>query len=1433
MKQLARPTRSISFAFALFVLFLAVPKTHAQSLSPSLLSFPSTAVTNNSAVKPATLTNTGNSAIGVSVSIIGGDFDQTNNCGSSLAGKKSCTINVVFNPTGVGGRAAILSVRAGSNIQLALLTGSAIPQVTLSATSMTFASQIVGTSSAAKTVTLKNNQNVAMPIQGVTISGDYTQTNNCGSQLGAGVTCTFNVVFNPTAAGTRTGTLSIRDTAVTNPEDIALSGPATAPAVKSIAISPATVSIVKGKTQQLAAIATYTNNTTGDVTATATWTTSSATIATVSKGLTTGMAAGSATISASMTGGIAGAAKLTVTAPTLVSIAVTPNPVSVVKGKTQQFAATGTYSDGTTQALTSVTWSSTTGATITSGGLASATAVGVPSIKATSGAISGTAAMTVTPATLVSIAVIPATATIVKGKTQQFTATGTYTDNTTQNLTATATWTSATGATVSGGLATGTAVGNSSITASSGVVSGSATLTVQAATLVSISVSPASATINKGLTQQYAATGTYTDGSTQPLTTVTWSSTTGASIASTGLATGTAVGNPTITATSGAINGSAALTVNPAALVSIAVTPANTSVAKGLTQQFSATGTYTDATTQNLTGTVVWSSTAEASIASGGMATAVAVGTPTITATSGAISGAAMMTVQPAALVSIAVSPSAASIAKGSTQAFTATGTYSDATSQDITNTVAWTATAGATMASNGLATATATGNTTVTAALNSISSSASLSIVPPALVSITINPNSVSLGLHGQQQFNAIGTFADNSTQDLTNTVLWTTGNSSLVNISSTGFAKILGTSSNAIPVTASSGSIVSNPAWLSAVAALPPVCSSPTIDMKLLVITKSQSEADYTAITQALDYLGTPYDVFDMDVTTTGITPAMLSDGNCHGYYQGIIFTFGNWMYVLPGYGDMMTYEQTYHVRQLNWFVYPGTDYGLNTFNNQVATSDTYTANFTPAADQVFSYLNTATPLQFAHASIYLSSPIDPSNLPAGASLTPLLTDSLGNVLSVIYNPGDGREYLSQTFDSNPYLMHDLLTSYGLINWVTRGVFLGEFHVYAIPQVDDVFINDHEWQSNTQCFDAAHDRTDSDADSLNSVRMVGSDVDALLAWQKQTQQNPLFSNFVLHMAFNGVGTTGNPNLGGYAPDTLTPEFLKHQSEFKWISHTYDHPDTLNGQTAQFIDDEILKNNQQAQILGLTYYNPANMVTPGITGLNDASYVNRAVADGVKYVVTDTSVLNTLNNGPNPSPNVGMPDTINDALYLVPRHANNLYFNVATPDGWTSEYQCIYNGTEYANYNYQNIVDNISQSFVANMLKGDMDPQMFHQPNLVAYDGTHSLLGDLYNATFNLYQSLFKLPVLSPTLDQVGQSMQRRNNYNLSGAKASLTNFGSVDAAVSITVPPGTVTSATVPVTGLSSNGSELYGGQNISHINVNAGDTVALPLQ
>jgi hypothetical protein len=308
-------------------------------------------------------------------------------------------------------------------------------------------------------------------------------------------------------------------------------------------------------------------------------------------------------------------------------------------------------------------------------------------------------------------------------------------------------------------------------------------------------------------------------------------------------------------------------------------------------------------------------------------------------------------------------------------------------------------------------------------------------------------------------------------------------------------------------------------------------------------------------------------------------------------------------------------------------------------------------------------------------------------------------------------------------------------------------------------------------------------------------------------------------------------MGTTGKTSTGGFKNDTLTPEFKKYQASFKWLSHTWDHPDTLDGQTTAFDDAEITKNQAQAITLGLTTFDPAGMVTPGITGLNDANYVNEAVANGIQYVVTDTSVLNTANNGPNPSPNVGLVDTLNSGLYLVPRHADNLFFNVADPDGWAAEYDCIYSAQPpYATYNVQQIKDNISQSFIVDMLKGDMDPEMFHQPNLVAYDGTHSLITDLYDETFTTYASLYKLPVLSPTLQQLAASMQARNNYNLSGVTASLV----ANTSIEITVPStATVTSATIPVTGLNSTGAEVYGGQNISHIQVNVGQTQTLPLQ
>jgi uncharacterized protein YjdB len=375
----------------------------------------------------------------------------------------------------------------------------------------------------------------------------------------------------------------------------------------------------------------------------------------------------------------------------LVSLSVTPTNSSIANGTSQDFTAVGIFSDGTTKDLTAVvTWSSSDAsvatisntlvvATLASPGKIKAVGkrVGQTRITATSGSTSDSTTLTVTSATLVSIAVTPPDPSIAPGTALQLTATGTFSDNTTQDLTAAVNWSSSdtgvvsvSNTSVSNGMATSVATGSAAVTASSGSISATTTVTVTAATLVSVAITPSNPNIARGTTRQFTASGTYSDGSMQNLTaSVTWSSsnTAVASISnaagSNGLATSVGTGSTTITAVSEGISASTTLTVTGATLSSISVAPLTASVPKGSTRQFTATGTYSDGSTQNLTASVTWSSsnTSVASISnaagSNGLATTVASGTATISAASGGVSGTATLTVTATSTATLTWSP--------------------------------------------------------------------------------------------------------------------------------------------------------------------------------------------------------------------------------------------------------------------------------------------------------------------------------------------------------------------------------------------------------------------------------------------------------------------------------------------------------------------------------------------------------------------------------------------------------------------------------------------------------------------------------------------------------------------------------------------------------------------------------------------------------
>ncbi len=170
---------------------------------------------------------------------------------------------------------------------------------------------------------------------------------------------------------------------------------------------------------------------------------------------------------------------------------------------------------------------------------------------------------------IVGLAVSPLNGSVQPSSTQQFMATGTYSDNSTGDVTSQTEWTSSNPAVAtisSAGLATGVALGNTTISGNCQcyVVNTNLTVSSQAATITSIAVTPATASIATGSTQQFVATATYSNNTTQIITTsATWTSSddTIATVTSAGLATGVASGSATITATSGSVSGTAALTV--------------------------------------------------------------------------------------------------------------------------------------------------------------------------------------------------------------------------------------------------------------------------------------------------------------------------------------------------------------------------------------------------------------------------------------------------------------------------------------------------------------------------------------------------------------------------------------------------------------------------------------------------------------------------------------------------------------------------------------------------------------------------------------------------------------------------------------------------------------------------------------------------------
>lgn len=256
-----------------------------------------------------------------------------------------------------------------------------------------------------------------------------------------------------------------------------------------------------------------------------------------------------------------------------------------------------------------------------------------------------------------------------------------------------------------------------------------------------------------------------------------------------------APGTAILTATVRGVSASILLTVSQATITSLTVSPAAPSIASGLNTQFSVVGTFSDSSTQNLTDDVVWASSAPAvasvsnAAGSKGRAQGLTVGTATISATFGGVSGNALLTVTAPVAQSLAIVPASVNLTVGESKNLVATATFSDGTTQDVTATTAWTssaaaiATVGDSVADKGKVTGVANGSATITALYGGLPAvSATVTVADKVLESLALNAVTHTFSSFAEvADFTATANYKDGTKEDVTAKATWTIDNSGI----------------------------------------------------------------------------------------------------------------------------------------------------------------------------------------------------------------------------------------------------------------------------------------------------------------------------------------------------------------------------------------------------------------------------------------------------------------------------------------------------------------------------------------------------------------------------------------------------------------------------------------------------------------------------
>ena len=648
----------------------------------------------------------------------------------------------------------------------------------------------------------------------------------------------------------------------------------------------------------------------------------------------------------------------------------------------------------------------------------------------------------------------------------------------------------------------------------------------------------------------------------------------------------------------------------------------------------------------------------------------------------------------------------------------------------------------------------------------------------------------------------------------------------------------------------------------------------------MRLLIVSPTDTDNTLDALIALCKNIGIPYDV--LIATQESLTQNTLVAADGTGLYQGIILTDDALSYSTDGgqtfvsaftsaeWNLLWNYEKDFAVRQVAMFSFPDTFpesvglsfvSGKDTTNpnprtppSQQSTSHLLKLNMTSTGQQIFSSLKSSAQIPVEYAYVYLSQLDNNPN----ETVTPLLEDNSGNIVGALSTNTDGRERITLTMGHNPFLLHTNLLGYDLVNWVTKGLFIGARRYHLHIDVDDWFQFSDVWDINTEANSPTEEFRVSATDTLAIIDNI----------QKFRLDYPLAENFMYNIVFNTLLADQDADPDCVNPATMTEATLcvvdiddPDGDLHLWgVNHTYTEQDMdfTDFATSKF---EIRKNIRVANSMGLNH-NRNSLVTGTHSGLGYymkhltpnlpcvVEYSNGYCEFGLEHSNTDllsaAKRLRVKYMGANRSlqthtadcESCGIVHPLESTIMLVPRWASNVFYNIKNPQEALSEYNYFYGpDSDIDPYWNGNLTDYEEDYLVAeadialyHILTFSPYPHFFHQANLHEYQTGKSLITDWAGAILEKYSLYIDLPLVSMEFPDMADYIKQRTSAHYAEITGTLDRYNE-QITISVSTDPNNVVypdnTATIHVTGTSigdfdGTGDNIweYGGVEVSSL-------------